>query len=199
MAQNRIPAPKQGQRALALALLLLPLLVVYFVVIAPYRQLLADKRERIADLTFQLERLRRITSREPLWKKRLQSLKEAQRRNHHYLTGTTTALASAELQEHLREIIHQAGGEITSTQVLATKPDGAFSKISVRIRFSTDTPSLREILHGIESDQPLLQIESMNIRPLRGRRRSRKTRKIILVDKLNVDMVVTGYMATPGS
>ncbi len=199
MAQNRIPTTEQGQRLLALGLLLLPFLLFYLIALNPYLNLLAEKREKIADLTFQLRRLQRTAAQEHRWKMLLESLKESQERNQHYLPGTTPALASAELQEQLRDIVRQAGGEITSTQVLATKDEESFKQIAIRIRFYASTPSLRDIVHGIESNQPLLLIESLNIRPSRVRRRSRKSRNIIQIDKLNVDMLVVGYMATPKS
>ena len=199
MTPSRLMTAEQGQRIVALALLLLPFLLLYLSLVDPYLQLLAEKKERIADLNFQLERLHRTAAQERHWIKLLKSLEKSQSRNQHYLSGTTPALASAELQEQLKEIISHAGGEITSTQELTTKPEESFTKVSVRIRFSADTPALLEILHGIEANQPLLLIESLNIRPRRGRRRSSRTRTMLSVDRLNVDMQVAGYMATPES
>ncbi len=199
MNLNQILTAEQGQRILALALLFLPFLILYLVVISPYLRLLEDKRDRIADLGFQQERLQRAAAQGPHWRKLLNSLKTSQSQNHQYLEGKTPPLASAELQKQMGEIIRQAGGKVTSTQVLTTKPEGPFTRVAVRVRFSANTPALQEILYGIESNQPLLLIEKLSIRSTRGRRRSSRTRQIVPVDKLNVNMQVVGYMATPES
>jgi len=182
-----------GQRLLALALLAVPLLLGYAVLIAPYRQLLAENRERIADLQFQLERLQKVVSRIPLWQQQLKELEAFQADNRYYLTGTTPALASAALQNLLGEVVREADGEMASTQTLPAKSEDGFTRIAVRIRFSASTTALRQILHTIESGRPLLIVENLTVRPMRGRRDPR-TRQIVPVDKLNVDMRVAGYM-----
>jgi len=184
---------------LALLVLATPFLLLYLLVVGPYLRLLEEKRNQIDELSFQLQRLKRAAGQESHWQKLLKSFRETQGQDQQYLEGTTPALASADLQKQLGEIIKEAGGQVTSTQVLTTKPEGAFTKVAVRVRFSISTPSLREILHGIESSQPLLLIEKLSIRATRGRRRSPRSRRTIPVDKLNVDMQVVGYMATPAS
>lgn len=186
------------QRLLALALLILPALLVYFLSIAPYLSWMRSNQERIADLKFQLERLSRTAAEEPLWRTRLQAVQARHDQNRHYLSGETPALASAELQKQLGEIIRTAGGELTSTQVLPHRQEERFTRIAVLVRLTANTSSLREVLHRIESNRPLLRVESLNIRALPGRL-DPKTRQLLPVDRLNVDMEVEGYMSVPSS
>ncbi len=187
------------QRILAVGLLLIPLALIYLTVVAPYLDYLAENRERIEDLKFQLQRLQRAAAKAPLWRRQLEILESAGRSGEqHFLKGTTPTLAAAELQNRLGEIIRSAGGETTSTQTLAGKAEGAFTRVAVRVRFTASTPALRRILHTVEAEKPLLIVENLRIRPVRGRR-DPKTRKTVPVDRLNVDMRVVGYLHTPAS
>ncbi|MFN3919593.1 MAG: type II secretion system protein GspM, partial [Methylohalobius sp.] len=134
------PLSDTQQRFLALVLLILPALLVYFALVAPYLGWLRSNQERIADLKFQLERR---------WRARLEAVQAHQASERHYLSGGTPALASAELQKHLSEIIRAAGGELISTQVLPHRQEERFTRIAVLVRFTTATQSLREVLHRI--------------------------------------------------
>jgi general secretion pathway protein M len=188
------PLSDAHQRLLALALLALACLMVYFALVAPYLSWLRANQERIADLKFQLERLARAAAEEPYWQARLKAIQANQGTQRHYLGGETPALASAELQNHLSEILRAAGGEVTSTQVLPHRQEDRFLRIAVLVRFTASTSALREILYRIESHRPLLMVESLNIRALPGRL-DPTTRKLLPADRLNVDLQVEGYMA----
>ncbi|GAB6066756.1 type II secretion system protein GspM [Methylothermus subterraneus] len=191
-----MPLSDGTQRLLALALLLLPALLVYLAVVAPYLSWLRSNQERIADLKFQLGRLSRIAAEEPSLRARLEAARSHQSADRYYLSGETPALASAELQKHLSAIIRTAGGELTSTQVLPHRQEERFTRIAVLVRFTAGTPSLREVLYQIESSRPLLKIESLTIRALPGRL-DPKTRSLVPTDRLNVDMEVEGYLVPP--
>ncbi len=186
------------QRTLAVSLLLIPLVLLYWVVVAPYLHYLAENQDRIEDLQFQLKRLQRAASKALVWRRQLKTLESNQAGKQHFLEGTTPTLAAAELQNRLGEIIRGAGGKTTSTQTLASKSEGAFIRVAVRVRFTASTEGLRQILHTVESEKPLLIIDSLKIRPMRGRR-DPKTRQFVPVDQLNVDMLVVGYQYTPAS
>lgn len=193
-----LPLSDAQQRLLALALLILPALLGYFALVAPYLSWLRANQERIADLKFQLERAARIAAEEPRWRARLEAMQSYQSSQQHYLSGETPGLASAELQNHLSEIIRAAGGELTSAQVLPHRQEERFTRIAVLVRFTASTLSLREVLHRIESNRPLLIVDSLTIRTLPGRL-DPKTRKLLPADRLNVDIEVSGYLPAPPS
>ena len=52
---------------------------------------------------------------------------------------------------------------------------------------------LRSILYEIEMSKPLMIVEELDIRPVRGRR-NRKTRKIEPSNKMNVNFQVASFM-----
>lgn len=192
------PLSETQQRLLALALLTLPALLVYFALAAPYLGWVHSNQERIAELKFQLERLSRTAAEEPLWRTRLEAVRARHDQDRHYLSGETPALASAELQKYLGEIIRTAGGDLMSTQVLPHRQEERFTRIAVLVRLTASTASLREVLHRIESNRPLLMVASLTIRALPGRL-DPTTRKLLPADRLHVDMEVEGYLAGPSS
>ncbi len=182
-----------AQRLIAVALLVLPLALLYFLLVAPYLRVLADNRERIEDLRFQLQRLQRTAAKAPAWARQLKTLQANPAIQRHYLQGATPALASAELQDRLRQAVQTAGAELISTQVLRQTKEDGFTKIPVRARFTASSRQLQEILQEIEGNPPYLIVERMTIRSLRGRR-DPKTHKFLPIDKLNVDLTVYGYL-----
>ncbi|MGR9053918.1 MAG: type II secretion system protein GspM, partial [Gammaproteobacteria bacterium] len=107
---------------------------------------------------------------------------------------STAALASADLQQVIKNAIASAGGRLTSTQVLPSKTEGEFTLIAVKVRMSCDIEALRTVLHRIETAVPLLVIDELDIRPERGRR-NRKTRQIEPSNSMNVSFQVSSFMS----
>jgi general secretion pathway protein M len=55
-----------------------------------------------------------------------------------------------------------------------------------------DMEMLRSILYDVETSQPLMIVDEIDIRPVRGRR-NRKTRKIEPTNMLNINFQVSGF------
>jgi general secretion pathway protein M len=56
-----------------------------------------------------------------------------------------------------------------------------------------DAEILRSVLYEIESSVPVMIVDQIDIRPVRGKR-NRKTRKIEPSSKLNINFQATGFM-----
>ncbi|MCK5662044.1 MAG: hypothetical protein KAI17_01090, partial [Thiotrichaceae bacterium] len=78
-------------------------------------------------------------------------------------------------------------------QVLPSKNEDGFNRVTVKVRMAGDIEVLRNVLHEIESSVPVMIIDQIDIRPVRGKR-NRKTRKIQPSNKLNVNFQVTGFL-----
>jgi general secretion pathway protein M len=52
---------------------------------------------------------------------------------------------------------------------------------------------LRSVLYEIETSKPLILVEQLDIRPARGKR-NRKTRKVEVTGKLNINFQVASFM-----
>ena len=64
----------------------------------------------------------------------------------------------------------EAGGELSSTQAIPVSAKDGFSTITVRVRMTGNSEVLRAVLYKIETSTPLIVIDQIDIRPMRGLR-----------------------------
>jgi general secretion pathway protein M len=126
------------------------------------------------------------------------SLKTAHETQNYLSTKNTSALASAELQELIKEAIVDAGGQLSSTQGLPVISKNDFTRIPVSVRMTATIDELRAILYKIETSTPLVVIEQLDIRPMRGVR-NKVTHQIDPSNELSVNFQAISFMkkATP--
>lgn len=183
-----------AQRWLALSLLAVVLMLVLLGVIMPLVAKALALNEEKASLLFRLQRYQRIIDRKDEVFANIDKLKAGYRRQGYFSRQETAPLASADLQQVIKNAIATAGGQLTSTQVLPPKKDGEFTGIAVKVRMSGDIRALRSVLYQIETAMPLLVIDELDVRPQRGRR-NRRTRKIVPSNQLNITFQVSAFMS----
>lgn len=182
-------------RLTALGLLLVAVLAVYFLLFAPFFAVSGDYSERIDDLEFKLQKLRRTAAEKDLWLKRLEEIKQQSESEGRLISRETAALASADLQTQIKDAVNRVGGELISTQVIPEHKEEQFTRVAVKLRMTGSTQMLRDVLHSFEANKPLLFVENLNIRPIRNMQPQLPGRKPPKVaDKLSVDFDVVGYM-----
>lgn len=181
------------QRWLALGLLALVLLIVIFVAIVPLVSTGLGYHEQKQELAFRLQRSKQIVARKDDVVENIDRIKQQYQSLNYFSTRDTVALASADLQKFIKSTISQAGGQLTSTQVLPSSSESGFNRVTVKVRMSGDIEDLRSVLYEIETSVPVMIVDQIDIRPVRGKR-NRKTRKIEPSNKLNVNFQVTGFM-----
>lgn len=174
--------------------LLIPILIlVYFTVVAPLTHLRQEYDDTVEELRFRLTHLKKVASEKEGLLQRLESIRSEGAESEQFLAKNTAALASAELQTEIKEIVSDAGGELTSTQVIPERKEEAFTRIAVKVRMNGSTPILRQVLHNFESAQPYLFVENLNIRPIRMPRNP-AAKNPQIPDRLSIDFDVVGYM-----
>ncbi|SMF96953.1 general secretion pathway protein M [Methylomagnum ishizawai] len=183
-------------RLAALGLLFGVLAVVYFACLAPLLGLAREYGENIEELQFRLTRLSKIAAEKEGLVKRLEVIRAEGEQDDSFLARSTAALASAELQTQIKGAVSEAGGELTSTQVIPEHIEENFTRVAVKVRMNGGTNVLRQVLHNFESAKPSLFIENLNIRPIRVPRNPMAKGPQTLPDKLSVDFDVVGYMRT---
>jgi general secretion pathway protein M len=187
------PIPINKSRFAALGLLLAAIAVLYLAVVAPLTGLAREYGESIEDLQFRLQRLQKVAAEKNGLMHRLEKLKTQGQDDERFLTKNTAALASAELQTQIKEAVSEAGGELTSTQVIPERNEEHFTRIAVKVRMNGSTEVLREVLYTFESSKPYLFVENLNIRPIRMPRNP-AAKNPQIPDRLSVDFDVVGYM-----
>lgn len=189
-------------RWLAIGILLALLVLVFLIVILPLLSLTAEYRESADDLAFKLERLKRVAAQKKTLLREVVLLKEEQAEHSDtFFSQPTTALAGADIQKIVKDVVTKTDGTLISTQLInrqqaknaASPTIGAPPQpIVVRARIKGDIEMLRALLIELASVKPLLFIESLTLRAEK-KRRNPKTRKLEVSDQLNINFEVVGY------
>jgi len=184
---------KQMQRWLAVGLLVAVILIVSLVVILPVVNKGLELHEAKNNLVFSLQQYERILARKDAVIESMSAMKEQYQERGLLNRQGTGALASAEVQEFIKKAIVDAGGQLSSTQVLPVSTKNKFSRITVSVRMTGNSEILRAVLYKIETSTPLIIINQIDIRPMRGVR-SRATRQIEPSNKLNINFQAVSFM-----
>ncbi len=188
----------QNERLLAVGLLLAVVSFISFVIILPLvNQGLALHDEKNT-LGFRLEQYERILSRKQSVIDEMETLKSQIAEQNYLSTQNTTALASAELQEMIKQAIIESGGQLSSTQGLPVVTKNNFQRIPINVRMTGNSDVLRAVLHKIETTTPLVVIEQIDIRPMRGVR-NKVTHQIDPSNELSVNFQAISFMKSPAA
>lgn len=200
---------QQMQRWLATGLLLAAILLVILAVIVPVVNKGLELHDAKNNLVFKLQQYERVLARKDAVIESMSIIKEQYQARGLLNRQSTPALASAEVQEFIKRTIVEAGGQLSSTQALpvsaftpgngrspGSKQAGAkneFNRITVSVRMTGNSKVLRAVLYKIETSTPLIIINQIEIRPVRGVR-SRATRQIELSNELDINFQAVGFM-----
>ena len=163
---------KWGNRLTAVVLLVLVIggLVAYGVmpVVASFR----DTENALAHTEELLVRFSQSAATRDAYREQVQELGDGQAQRGLYIPGATHALASANLQESVRAAVKKSGGELKSTQILATQRNGAFERVGLRVALTMPIEPLLSLLYELEAGQPYLFVDNLEIAARVSRRRS---------------------------
>lgn len=186
----------QNARWLAVGLLLALISLIGFIIILPLvNQGLALYEEKNA-LGFRFEQYERILARKQSVIDEMEALKEKFADQNYLSTQNTSALASADLQEMIKQAIVEAGGQLSSTQGLPIVIKNNFQHIPINVRMTGNSEVLRAVLYKIEIATPLVVVEQIDIRPMRGVR-NKVTHKIDPSNELSINFQAISFMKKP--
>lgn len=183
----------QAQRWLAVGLLAFVVLLVILVIVLPVINKGLELHETKENLAFTLGKYERILAGKDAIVRNIAAIKQQHERQGYFNTQGTSALASAQMQEFIKQTIVQAGGQLSSTQVLPSTNKDKFSRITVSVRMTGNIEVLRSVLYKLETATPLIVIEQMDIRPMRSVR-NRMTHQIEPSNGLNINFQAIGFM-----
>lgn len=198
MVQLKLPA---DSRPLAVGLLLLVLLTIYFLgihwwFVAPQRALAGEMR----DLREQHQRFAAIVAEKPEIEKRLAAVRSYESSNQAFLPEMEPAGASANLIQRISDTVKKHDAEGTrcsvqqSTPLRNQIPGEPYQSVSVRVRLTCDTENTAAVLHDLEDGKPFLFLDELMIYQRTGFTRGRQPRQS---SRLEVQFTVTGYLRQP--
>jgi general secretion pathway protein M len=191
----------QQQRWLAVGLLIVVILIVGLLIIAPVVSKGLALNDTQNNLLSKLQQYERILSRKDAVFASREKIKQQSMEQGYFNGQETEAVASAEMQDLIKQIIVGAGGQLTSTQTIPADnsvPDDTtkFNHIVVRVSMTGNSDILRTVLYKIETAVPLIIIDQIDIRPMRGRR-NRKTGLVDPTNELAINFQAVSFMRKP--
>jgi general secretion pathway protein M len=181
------------ERWLALGLLLAVILLLCLSLFVPAIGKWMELHEDKITLARQLKQYERILAGKDAVAVSMDNIKKQILEQGYFNSQQTEALASAELQEFIKKAIVDAGGQLSSTQALPINNKGKFSLITVSVRMTGNIEALRSVLYHLETSTPLIMIDQLDIRPMRGKR-NRRTRQVEPSNDLNVNFQAVSFM-----
>lgn len=179
------------RRLLALAILVVTLGAVFSATVLPV--LLANRHYQgtIDSLESRLQQLQRAAAKGDTLQPKYEQLKSWQTTGSQYLKSTSAALAAAELQRLVKRIVVAEKAEVVSTQILATRQEEGFERVALKVRIRGELGSIVQSFYALETGEPLVFLDNVSIRARKGRR---VRGQVGLVQSLDVDMELIGYM-----
>ncbi len=158
-------------KVLAIGILLIPLILIARFAVVPAWQAYQSLSVEIEESRSDLQRYQRIAAQLDSLKQQKLELSGQQPLAAHLLQGRNYALAAADLQRYLQDLVKTHGGRILSLRTLNREREGAFERIPLNVHFQATPEGLQKILYALETDQLYVTFEQFNISPARRGRK----------------------------
>ena len=178
-------------RLLALGILVIVLLLMAMLVVNPYISLLKSSEDYVNDQSFQLKRNKILLSKREFYIDELDRLENSYSADDVYLSSTKNALASAEMQQLVKQLASSSDAELISTQSI--DEDEELNAVGVSIRIKADIFSLQKFIYSLEGGSPNLFIKELLINRS-GRTIFRHSNTESSSQSLDVSMRIVGYI-----
>jgi general secretion pathway protein M len=201
--------PAQGRAKCLIgwsALVLLPIAMV-LAIGAPWWHLNKIFSEKIDTNEEQLVRYQGLVATLPALRAELERERANDAFKAFYFDADTPALAGAQLQTEVQEMVRKAGARPISAQILPAAEDQQPPRVRVRVQLQASTEQLLDVLYQLEETRPFLFVDQMSIRSMTRRApalaaRSRRVRQVRSssqqVGELTVRLDVFGFVLGPG-
>jgi general secretion pathway protein M len=180
----------KNRRSLALGLLVIAVVVFFIVIVFPLQQLFNNYDSSIGELEFRLGKLQQTAQLQTSLTKQLEQLQDANNKSRDLINGESAALAGANLQELIKEVLRSTGNVLESSQMLPVVFEEDLQSIAIRIHFSSSVASLQKALYTLENNRPLLFVDELSIKISRSATQPSDIKRVVM---LNVTLDIYGY------
>jgi type II secretory pathway component PulM len=108
--------------------------------------------------------------------------------NKQMLSGGNPAVAAADLQEILKNLLKTAGAQSLAIKVLPPKERGSYQEVPILIQLTANIEQLFNILYDLEHNQKLLVVTELNINVSRSEAMKEE------IPNLRADLIVAGMI-----
>ncbi|SDG51000.1 general secretion pathway protein M [Limimonas halophila] len=185
---NRLPA--WANRAAAVAVLVLLVAGLALGAVLPAVNSYQQARAELADAREMLARYRAVAEHGEAMRAAVDRLQKAQADSDLFVRGESDSLAAANLQQHLKSMVNEAGGNTQSVQSLSPQARDGLTRIGMRLKISATVRGLAEILERVETQRPLLFVRNLRVS---GSLRQTDEGRPKMQPKLLVALTVAGF------
>jgi len=150
-------------KVLAIAIVAIVIVAIDFIVVGPLFAFYEDNGQRLQDRLDVVQRYQTAADALPQLKAEARKWDENAQNGNLLLTGASDAIAAANLQSTLKDMIEQGGAKLTTAQTLAAETEDNFRRVGVRVAFSADLALLTSVLLGIETARPVLTVNNLEV------------------------------------
>ena len=183
---------KSREKILALGILLIALLFMFFLLVEPYISLLKASEEHVGAAAFRLHQANKVISKKGFYENEVDRLESLYSEQTVYLNSTKSSLATAEIQQIFKRISARSDAELLSSQAIISESVEE-NRVALSVRVKADIFSLQKLLYALESGVPNLFVDTIQIN--RGGRSTFKFNNSESTNQvLDVSLQVYGYI-----
>ncbi len=163
-----LPASRGRRRALALALLVAGLGFAWLALVGPLVDDLLERSEHETQQLALLQRLEPLRAEAPLLRRQLDALEAELASPNLLLRAASANQAGALLQAMVRQLLDTEGLAADQFQALPAQPEGALTRVAVRIELHATLAQLHGLLRAVAAHRPLLSVGDGLVAASRG-------------------------------
>jgi general secretion pathway protein M len=152
------------QRILAVALLLFTLLGLYWVIARPLLGKYEYYQGQVENLQERLQRYTRMLSTRRELEAQIAQIRQDSSVDSYFLKPQPSTLAATDLQQQMKAVVEENGGQLVSTQLLPAAQEGEFTRVGINVQMTADTPAMQRVLFALETSRPVLFVTNLQIR-----------------------------------
>lgn len=149
------------RRSVALAMLMVVVVCTVGVVVVPYSMLVGHFDAKLQLLSKNVALQRAIVRDGESAREQQRQLERIEAANGFFLASDKPALAAAELQRRVKQVIEQSGGTVVSSQMLGEKKEQGVGQVVLRVQMRCGVESLQKVLHTLEAQSPILLLDNI--------------------------------------
>lgn len=190
--------PLRLRQLLAVLILLAVVSLLLWLVIGPLLSRFQSDEEIIAGLQQRLTVYQRLVAELPAQEARLAELKRSDPMTRLVFAETRPALAGAELQQQIGQLIGTIGAQVISTQILSLEDaEAPLPAVGIKVHMRGETEQLVRLLYELAHHQPLLLVENLVVlsNPRVDMQRIRQAADLKAVPSLDITFDLKGFIA----
>ncbi|MCK5871586.1 MAG: hypothetical protein KAG26_02070 [Methylococcales bacterium] len=191
-----MPSNPKKSRWVAIGLLIAVIGAIGGGIVYPLVSMGLEYREKRQDAIFNVRRYKKILSKKEALRHNFEQLKTKYSQHNYFYTRNTIALASADLQAFISQVISNSGGQVIRKNSSAKKLEDNFTRITIDVTMNLTIEALRSIFYEIETVTPLIIIDQVRIKAA-PKKRNAKTRKLESNGQLTVNFKASSFVGTP--